>query len=96
LDTIKQTHEFVVWLTGLRELKNRQRLAMRLRKASLGDVKALGDGVHERREHFAPPLAHVFHYAGRCSDRYAGRRRQTITVSRYLKSHSIGRTTGVE
>jgi putative addiction module killer protein len=54
LHTIKQTHEFVVWLTGLRELKTRQRLAMRLRKASLGNVKALGDGVHDRREHFGP------------------------------------------
>jgi len=27
---------------------------MRLRKASLGNVKALGDGVHDRREHFGP------------------------------------------
>lgn len=35
----------------------RRRLVVRLRKASLGnlgDVKAVGDGVFEMREHFGP------------------------------------------
>lgn len=42
---------------GLRDLRARQRLAARLRKASLGnlgDVKPVGGGVHEMREHFGP------------------------------------------
>lgn len=55
--TIKQTEAFSAWLLGLRDLKTRQRLATRLRKASLGnlgDVKPVGDGVFEMREQFGP------------------------------------------
>ena len=55
--TIKQTEAFETWLRGLRDLKTRQRLATRLRKASLGnlgDVKPVGDGVFEMREQFGP------------------------------------------
>lgn len=55
--TIKQTPEFSRWLRGLRDGMTQRRLALRLRKASLGnlgDVKPVGDGVHEMREHFGP------------------------------------------
>ena len=55
--TIRQTPEFSRWLRGLRDGMTQRRLALRLRKASLGnlgDVKPLGAGVHEMREHFGP------------------------------------------
>lgn len=55
--TIKRLPEFDVWLAGIPDLRTRQRLVARLRKVqlgALGDVKALGDGVHELREHFGP------------------------------------------
>ena len=53
--TIKQTQEFVAWLSGIRDGMTRRRLATRLRKASLGnlgDVKPVGAGVYEMREFF--------------------------------------------
>ena len=55
--TIKQTEDFSAWLHGIRDRMTRQRLATRLRKASLGhlgDVKPVGEGVYEMREHFGP------------------------------------------
>lgn len=53
--SIKRTEEFSVWLDGLKDRVTRQRLNVRLRKAmlgNLGDVKPVGDGVVEMREHF--------------------------------------------
>jgi len=55
--TIKRLPEFDDWLAGISDLRTRQRLVARLRKVqlgALGDVKALGAGVHELREHFGP------------------------------------------
>ena len=55
--TIKQTPEFSRWLRGLRDGMTQRCPALRLRKASLGnlgDVKPVGAGVHEMREHFGP------------------------------------------
>lgn len=55
--TIKRTAEFDVWFAGIRDSVTKQRLVARLRKAqlgNLGDVKALGAGVYEMREHFGP------------------------------------------
>ena len=52
---IKLTDEFDVWLSGLKDNIARLRLARRLEKASrgaLGDVKSVGEGVFEMREHF--------------------------------------------
>lgn len=52
---IKLTDEFDVWLSGLKDNIARLRLARRLEKASrgaLGDVKPVGEGVFEMREHF--------------------------------------------
>jgi len=53
--TIKQTSEFIAWLTGIKDSLTHLRLARRLEKAqggNLGDVKPVGGGVHEMREHF--------------------------------------------
>jgi putative addiction module killer protein len=55
--TIKQLPQFSDWLNSLKDGLTRRRLATRLRKATLGnlgDVKPVGDGVFEMREHFGP------------------------------------------
>lgn len=52
---IKRTDEFAAWLAGIKDGLTQRRLATRLRKATLGnlgDVKPVGDGVFEMREHF--------------------------------------------
>jgi putative addiction module killer protein len=54
---VKTTPEFDLWLQSLRDKSSQTRLVARLRKASfglLGDVKAVGAGVMEMREHFGP------------------------------------------
>jgi putative addiction module killer protein len=53
--TIKRTDEFNTWLISLKDGVTHRRLVARLRKASLGnlgDVKPVGCGVFEMREHF--------------------------------------------
>jgi putative addiction module killer protein len=53
--TIKRTNEFNTWLFSLKDGVTHRRLVARLRKASLGnlgDVKPVGSGVFEMREHF--------------------------------------------
>lgn len=55
--TVLTTDTFSEWLDGLKDIRTRRRLATRLRKAelgNLGDVKSVGDGVMEMREHFGP------------------------------------------
>jgi putative addiction module killer protein len=55
--TIKRTVEFDAWFAGVRDGLTRRRLVARLRKAQLGnvgDVKPIGAGVYEMREHFGP------------------------------------------
>lgn len=54
---IKRTAEFDAWFNRLKDRQTRQRLLLRLRKASLGnlgDIKAVGEGVIEMREFFGP------------------------------------------
>jgi putative addiction module killer protein len=54
---IKTTDIFDAWLNGLRDGLTQRRIVARLRKASaglLGDVKPVGEGVYEMREHFGP------------------------------------------
>ena len=55
--SIKYTDEFMAWLFSLKDGLTHRRLARRLEKAQngkLGDVKPVGDGVFEMREHFGP------------------------------------------
>ena len=55
--TVKRTPQFDAWFDGLRDGTTRRRLALRLRKAqlgNLGDTKPVGAGVIEMREHFGP------------------------------------------
>lgn len=53
-----QTHRRILFLLdGLKDRMTKQRLNGRLRKAmlgNLGDVKPVGEGVFEMREHFGP------------------------------------------
>lgn len=54
---LKTTPEFDTWLDGLKDRTTRLRLSRRLDKAqrgNLGDIKPVGDGVYEMREHFGP------------------------------------------
>jgi len=55
--SIKLTNEFSGWFDSLKDRMTRQRLNLRLRKAmlgNLGDIKPVGGGVVEMREHFGP------------------------------------------
>ncbi len=55
--TVKTLPEFDTWLNSLKDRVTRQRLSVRLKKATLGnlgDVKPVGDGIFEMREHFGP------------------------------------------
>ena len=55
--SIKTLPEFSAWLHSLRDGMTHRRLARRLEKAqkgNLGDVKPVGEGVFEMREHFGP------------------------------------------
>lgn len=52
---IKRLPEFDRWLNGLKDQSVKARLIVRLKKVSLGnlgDVKPVGAGVSEMREHF--------------------------------------------
>lgn len=54
---VKTLPGFDAWLKGLSDRTAQRRLLARLRKASLGnlgDVKPVGKGVVEMREHFGP------------------------------------------
>lgn len=55
--TIKQLPVFSEWLLGLKDGLTHHRMARRLEKVqqgNLGDVKAIGEGVFEMREHLGP------------------------------------------
>lgn len=55
--SVKTLPEFTRWLSGIKDGMTRRRLARRLEKAqggNLGDVKPVGDGLFEMREHFGP------------------------------------------
>ena len=54
--SIKYTSQCQAWLNGVKDNTTQLRLKTRLRKAqlgNLGDVKSVGTGVYEMREHFA-------------------------------------------
>ena len=55
--TVKTLPEFDAWLDSLKDRVTRIRLGRRLDKVqrgNMGDVKSVGDGVFEMREHFGP------------------------------------------
>jgi putative addiction module killer protein len=53
--TVRTLPQFDKWLYGLRDGLTKRRLVARLKKAqlgNLGDIKPLGEGIFEMREHF--------------------------------------------
>lgn len=55
--SLEQAAEFAHWLKGLRDHDGRARILKRLRRlgdGQFGDVKSVGDGVHELRMFFGP------------------------------------------
>jgi putative addiction module killer protein len=53
--TVRTLPQFDAWLDGLQDKTAQRRLVLRLRRATmgnLGDVRSVGDGVWEMREHF--------------------------------------------
>ncbi len=65
---IKTLPELDAWLKGLSDKTAQRRLVARLRKASLGnlgDVKPVGKGVVEMREHFGPGWRMYFTLRGK-------------------------------
>ena len=87
--TIKRTDEFNAWLLALKDGLTHRRLLARLRKATqgnLGDVKPVGKGVFEMREHFGLGWRMYLYPAWHGADRNAGRWQQINTGCRYCKS----------
>ena len=63
---IKLHPKFDQWLSGLSDIPTRVRLARRidrLQQGLVGDVKSLGSGLYELREHFGPGWRLYFFYA---------------------------------
>jgi putative addiction module killer protein len=55
--TIKTTPAFDTWLSGIKDRVTYLRLSRRLDRAqqgNLGDIKSVGEGIFEMREHFGP------------------------------------------
>jgi len=54
---VRQTDDFRCWFDSLRDAKAADRIAVRIRRLSLGnagDVKPVGDGVSEMRVDYGP------------------------------------------
>ena len=54
---VLRTTEFIEWLTGLRDIQARARIAKRIDRiaqGNFGDAKSVGDGVGELRFDFGP------------------------------------------
>lgn len=54
---VRRTAEFIDWLTGLRDIPARARIAKRIDRigqGNFGDAKSVGDGVSELRFTFGP------------------------------------------
>ena len=65
--TVKTLPEFDKWLDRIKDRITRLRLSRRLDKAqrgNLGDVKPVGEGLFEMREHFGPGWR--MYYTKRC------------------------------
>lgn len=64
---IQQTEQYARWFGALRDRTARARIDIRIRRLSLGnpgDVKSVGDGVHELRIDHGPGYRVYFMYRG--------------------------------
>ncbi len=65
--SLEQTDAFAKWLKGLRDRDGRLRILKRLRRlgdGQFGDVKPVGEGVHELRMFFGPGYRAYFMQRG--------------------------------
>jgi hypothetical protein len=51
---VRQTDLFKEWFAGLRDADAKRRIAQRIVRSLLGDVKPVGDGVSELRVDYGP------------------------------------------
>lgn len=68
MPVVQQTPTFKAWHESLTDAKAKAAIAYRLTKMGLGlmgDVKSLGEGLHEAREHIGPGYRLYFTYQGR-------------------------------
>jgi putative addiction module killer protein len=57
MNTLRRTEEFMAWITKLKDVAGKARIAARLKLAaagSFGDHKSVGQGVMEMRIHTGP------------------------------------------
>ena len=65
---IRKTDEFSTWLDGLRDLRARARIQVRIERLALGnpgDAQAVGEGVSELRIHHGPGYRVYYKQRGR-------------------------------
>ena len=64
---VRQTREYAAWFRNIREKVVQSRIVARIERVqlgNLGDVKSVGDGVHELRLDFGPGYRVYFARAG--------------------------------
>lgn len=83
---IRKTENFAHWLDGLRDLRARARVQVRIERLAAGnpgDVQPVGEGVSELRIDYGPGYRVYFKSIGGEVVIFVGRRRQAHTVCRY-------------
>jgi putative addiction module killer protein len=64
---IRKTIAYGKWIDGLRDIKARARILMRVERiarGNMGDVKPVGEGVSELRIHYGPGYRVYFKQSG--------------------------------
>ena len=65
---IRKTENFAKWINGLRDIRARARILVRIERLASGnpgDVKAIGEGVSELRINYGPAIGCITKDAGR-------------------------------
>ena len=65
---VRKTEAFVRWLDGLRDIRARARVQVRIERlagGNAGDVEPVGEGVSEMRIHYGPGYRVYFKRQGR-------------------------------
>jgi putative addiction module killer protein len=95
--TIKQLAEFSEWLANIKDGMTRRLLARRLEKAqngNLGDIKPVGEGVSEMREHFGAGWRMYFVQRGNVLVIMLGGGTKSTQESDIAKSIDLSKTIG--
>ena len=65
---VRKTEAFAKWIDGLRDIRGRARILVRIKRLALGhlgDVAPVGEGVSELRIHYGPGYRVYFKQQGR-------------------------------